>query len=178
MILELQGSEAVVRAEGSRIEDALRGKKLERLESEAGEAESARARDLASAHGFPLHLRGAVRPGRLGGALDKVLRLLDAAGLHSRFRAHALSGVFDVWVEGYGKPSEGELLEAVGRSRMVCEERGPGGYQDGSLKIFKGPPSLRSKIDSWGGDAGARRLMDKIQKLVDPSGILAGSRAP
>ena len=107
-------------------------------------------------------------PTVLAALLPEVETAAAAQRIVAEIAAHAGSGV--AWCQLLDAPSMDALAEFSGWVRAAGRARG-------AWIIFEGLPApLRGRIDPWGFDAPALRLMAGVKRALDPTGVFSPGR--
>jgi glycolate oxidase FAD binding subunit len=107
-------------------------------------------------------------PTALEPLLSQVETAAAAHGIVAEIAAHAGSGV--AWCQLLGAPEAYVLAELAAHLRALARERA-------AWVVFESlPAALCGRVDPWGFEAPARRLMAGIKRALDPAGVFSPGR--
>ena len=107
-------------------------------------------------------------PTVLGALLPQIEVTAQRRGLVAEIAAHAASGV--AWCQLLGAADVEPLAEIAGWMRAAARQRG-------AWVVFEAlPEGLRGRLDPWGFDAPALRLMGGVKRALDPTGVFSPGR--
>jgi glycolate oxidase FAD binding subunit len=107
-------------------------------------------------------------PTVLGALLPQIEQAAQARGVLAEIAAHAGSGV--AWCQLLGAADVERFAELAGWLRAAARQRG-------AWVVFEGvPEALRGRLDPWGFDAPALRLMEGVKRALDPAGVFSPGR--
>jgi glycolate oxidase FAD binding subunit len=107
-------------------------------------------------------------PTVLAALLPQVEAAAAAQRMVAEIAAHAGSGI--AWCQLLGAPTVDAVAELAGWLRAAARARG-------AWVVFEAlPAALRGRIDPWGFDAPALRLMAGVKRALDPTGVFSPGR--
>jgi glycolate oxidase FAD binding subunit len=168
VVLACAGAAAHVDEQDARVR-ALSAGRAERLDDERGRALRRALSDFSQpANDEAAVARLSALPAGAAGVLADVERAAGEGRIVAETAAHAGSGV--AWCQFLGAPSAEALLETLERVRAIARRHG-------AWVVFEAlPAELRARVDPWGFEAPAVRLMRGVKQAFDPAGVLSPGR--